>query len=59
MKRFATQEDPTIVAIPEVVRVAVVAIEPLLAIVVPLNIEDVEVAVRVGCVQNTSHTTTP
>ncbi len=51
-ERVATQEDPTVVSIPEVVRLAVVAIQPLLAVVIPLHIEDVEVAVRVSCVQN-------
>lgn len=59
MKRIAAQEDPAVVGIPEVIRIAVVVIEPLLAVVVPLDIEDVEVAVRVGCVQNAIRATTP
>ncbi len=50
MKRVATQEHPAVVAIPEVVRVAVVAVEPLLAVVVALDVEHVEVAIRVGYV---------
>ena len=50
MKRFARpDEHETVVAIPEVVRVAVVAIQPQV-VVVTLNVEDVEVAIRVGYV---------
>lgn len=41
------REDETVVGIPEVVRVAVVAVEPTLIVVV-FNVEDVEVAVRIG-----------
>ena len=59
MKRLATHEQEAIVSIPEVIRIAVVGIEPQLAIIVPLNVEHVEVAVRVGCVQKTILTTTP
>ena len=47
MKRISTDEHPLIIAVPEVVRVAVVAVEPLV-IVVMLNVEHVEVAVRVS-----------
>lgn len=57
--RFATQEHPAIVSVPEVVRVAVVSIEPELAIVIPLDIEHVEVAVRVGYIQNAIYATAP
>ena len=59
MKRIATHEHPTVVSIPDVVSVAVVGIQPLLAIVIALDIEDVEVAIRVGCVQNAFHVTVP
>lgn len=41
------REDETVVGIPEVVRVAVVAVKPTLVVVV-FNVEDVEVAVRIG-----------
>jgi hypothetical protein len=58
-ERFATQEDPTVVSIPEVVRPAVVAIQPLLAVTIPLHIEDVEVVVRVSYIQNAVRTTAP
>jgi hypothetical protein len=58
-ERVATQEDPTVVSIPNVVRPAVVAIEPLRTVVVTLNVEHVEVAVRVGYVQNATYATTP
>ena len=50
MKRLATPEHETIVSIPDVVRVAIVSVEPELAIIVALNVEHVEVAVRVGYV---------
>jgi len=50
MKRVAgTDEHPAVVSIPEVVRVAIVGVEPKVAVIV-LNIEHIEVAVRVGCV---------
>ncbi|MBU6415363.1 hypothetical protein KGQ34_03965 [Patescibacteria group bacterium] len=50
MKRVArTDKHPAIVVIPEVVMVAVVAVQPEV-IVVAFNVEHVEVAVRVGYV---------
>lgn len=50
MKRVARQdEDPLIVRIPDIVRIAVVAVEPQ-TIVIVLHIEHLEVAVRFGCV---------
>ena len=50
MKRFARpDEHEAVVAIPEVVGVTVVAIEPAIAVVV-IHLEDVEVTVRVGSV---------
>ena len=48
MKRFAgANEHPAIVGIPEVVRVAIVAVEPP-TIVIVLHVEHLEVAVRVS-----------
>lgn len=49
MKRFATSEDPAVIAIPEVVGVAIVAVQPQ-AIVVVFHLEHLEVAVRIGYV---------
>ncbi len=46
MRRFATQEHPTVVSIPDIVRVVVVHVEPL-PIVVVFDVEHVEVAIRV------------
>lgn len=49
MKRFAKTENKTVVGIPEIVRiaiVAIVAIEPQIIIV--FNVEDVEIAIRVS-----------
>ncbi len=50
MKRFAA-ENPAVVAIPDVVGVAVVGIEPQNA-VVTLDVEDVQIAVGVRNVLN-------
>ena len=47
MKRFAKTENKTVVGIPEIVRIAIVAIEPQ-TIVIVFNVEDVEVAIRVS-----------
>ena len=47
MKRFATEEDETVVTVPEIVRVAVVGIEPAFVVIV-FNVEQVEVAIRVS-----------
>ena len=48
MKRMAgTAEDPLVVRIPEVVRMAPVAVEPQLRIIA-LHVEDVRVAVRIN-----------
>jgi hypothetical protein len=41
------REDETADGIPEVVRVAVVAVEPTLVVVV-FDVEDVEIAIRIG-----------
>ncbi|GEM_PF-5059889 len=50
MKRVATEaEHPPVVGVPEVVRVTVVGVEPEVVVIV-LNVEEVGVAVRVGCV---------
>lgn len=46
MKKVATEE-PHVVGVPEVVGVAVVRVEPQ-TIVVPLNVEHVQVAIRIG-----------
>ena len=47
MKRFAKTENKTVVGIPEIVRIAIVAIEPQ-TIVIVFNVEDVEVAIRIS-----------
>jgi hypothetical protein len=47
MKRFATEEDETVVTVPEIVRVAVVSVEKA-TIVIVFNVEQVEVAIRVS-----------
>jgi hypothetical protein len=47
MKRFATEEHETVVTVPDIVRVAVVSVEPTFVVIV-LNVEQVEVAVRVS-----------
>ena len=47
MKRVAGTEDELVVSVPEVVRVAIVAVEPATVVIV-LHVEDVEVAVRIA-----------
>ena len=47
MKRFATEEDETVVTVPEIVRVAVVSVEKAFVVIV-FNVEQVEVAIRVS-----------
>ena len=47
MKRVATEEDETVVAVPDIVRVAVVSVEPAFVVIV-FNVEQVEVAIRVS-----------
>ncbi len=46
MKKVASDEHETVVSVPEVVRMAVVAIEPL-PIIIVFDVDHVEVAVRV------------
>ena len=47
MKRFAKTENKTVVSIPEIVRMTIVAIEPQIIVIV-FNVEDVEVAIGVS-----------
>ena len=47
MKKIAKTENKTVVGIPEIVRIAIVAIEPQIIVIV-FNVEDVEVAIRVS-----------
>jgi hypothetical protein len=47
IKRVATSEDEAIVEIPDIVGVVVVAVEPQVR-VIPLHVEQLEVAIRVG-----------
>ena len=48
MKRVAKAEHDTIVEIPLIVGIRPVRIEPLLAVRVPLDVEDIRVAVGIG-----------
>jgi hypothetical protein len=58
MKRVAKTEDDLIVEIPLVVRVRPIRVEPTLTIVIVLDVEDVRVAIRVGCMRNAFYATT-
>lgn len=49
MKRFAADEHPVVVAIPDVVGVVVVAVQPR-AVIIAFHVEHLEVAIRVGYV---------
>ena len=57
MKRVATQEDKTIASAPEVVGIAIAAIQPLLAVIVAIHVENVEIAVRVSHMHKAVHAT--
>lgn len=48
MKRVAEGEDNLVLKIPVVVRIGIVAVQPALAVIVPLDVENVRVAVGVG-----------
>ncbi|GEM_PF-4829713 len=50
MKRGAKDEHQHMVEIPAVARVGVVAVQPTFAIVIPLDVEHVRVAIGVGYV---------
>lgn len=57
MKRVSGKtEHPPIVAVPEVARTTVVGVEPEVIVIV-FDIEHVEIAVRVGCVQDAIYAT--
>ena len=58
IRRFAT-EDKAIVSIPEVVGIAIIAIQPPLAVIVAIHVEHVEIAVRVSYMHKAVHTTAP
>ena len=47
--RFAKNEEEAVVSIPDVVRMAVVAVQPHFVLVV-FNVEHVQTAVRIDCV---------
>lgn len=47
MKIFATEEDEAVVTVPDIVRIAVVSVEPELVVIV-FNVEQVDVALRVS-----------
>jgi len=51
MRIVAESEHDRVVGVPAVVGMGIVAVEPPLAVIVALGIEDVRVAVGVGCVQ--------
>ena len=57
-KTVATTEDKTVVSVPDIVGMTVVAVEPQLIVIV-LHVEDVEVAVAVGCVRDAVRATAP
>lgn len=57
MKRVSETEDDLILKVPLVVGVSVVRVQPLLAIVVPLDVEHILIAVGVGNVHMPVYTT--
>ena len=49
-KRVATGEDPNVVSIPDIVGIVIVRIEPRFAVIVPLDVEHVQIAIGIGYV---------
>jgi hypothetical protein len=58
MNRVAETEHDAIVEIPLVVRIGIVAVEPPIAVIIALDVEDVRIAVRIGSVCRTILATT-
>lgn len=58
MKRVATTEHKPRVRIPDIVRIAIVAVEVPLAVIITLHVEEFAVAVRVDYIQNAFHAIT-
>lgn len=48
MKRVAERENERVLEIPAIVGMGIVAVQPALAVIVPLDVEHVRVAVGVG-----------
>ncbi len=48
MKKVAGNEHDLVVQIPLIVRIGVIAVQPLLAVIVALHVEDVRVAIGIG-----------
>lgn len=57
MERVARHEDPAVVRIPDVVGIAVIAVEPQ-PVLVAFDVEHVRVAIRVSNVQSAIRVTT-
>jgi len=57
MKRFATEENEAIVAIPPVVETTIIVVQPQL-VIVAINLEQVRVTIRVSNVQCAVRATT-
>lgn len=58
MNRVAKTEHDAFIEIPLVVGIGIVAIEPLIAVVIPLHVEDVRIAVGINSVCDTIRATT-
>ncbi len=58
MKRVAETEHDLVVEIPFVARIGPIRVEPPLTVVVPLDVEDVQVAIGVRPVRGTFCSTT-
>lgn len=57
LNTVAETEHDLVVEIPLVVRIRPIGVEPTLTVVVALDVEDVRVAVGIGCVPGSIHTT--
>ncbi len=57
MKRVAATKHPHIVRIPNVVGIVVVRIEPTLAVIVAIHVENVRIPIRISIVYCAIYTT--
>jgi len=58
MKRFSETKNDLVLEIPAIAGIGVVRIQPPLAIIIPLDVEDIRIAIGVGNVYASIYVTT-
>ncbi len=59
MKRVSETENNLVRKVPAIRRIGVIRVQPLLAVIVPLDVEHLRIAVGIGNVHTPISTTTP